>query len=346
VILAIANCALASDAAPAARVEVDPSAGVHIFSMVVPYSTFASAESKAEFLRLGDQLKADAKAQGIAAQRQAVLDRFRPALERTRILYPVDSVATRIGGVNTDVFTPKGGIAAKNKRRVLINLHGGGFVAGAHLFGDLESIPVASLGKVRVVAVDYRQGPEYKFPAASEDVAAVYRELLKTYPARNIGIYGCSAGGLLAAEVVAWIAKENLPKPGAVGLFCGGAVGWWTGGDSTFLEAPLLGIAPSPIERPGYFTTADANDPLVQPIRSARILAQFPPTLLISATRDGELSSVVYTHTQLVKFGIDADLHVWEGMVHAFFTIYPDIPETREALDVITSFFDKRLGTE
>ena len=85
---------------------------------------------------------------------------------------------------------------------------------------------------------------------------------------------------------------------------------------------------------------------MVQPVHSAEILGKFPPTLLISATRDPELSSVIYTHTQLVKLGVKADLHIWEGMVHAFFTLYPDIPETQEALDVITHFFDAHLSTD
>ena len=79
-------------------------------------------------------------------------------------------------------------------------------------------MPVASLGKIRVVAVDYRQGPEHVFPAASEDVTAVYRELLKHYPAENIGIYGNSAGAVLTAMVIAWFQKEGLPRPGAIGL--------------------------------------------------------------------------------------------------------------------------------
>ena len=46
--------------------------------------------------------------------------------------------------------------------------------------------------------------PEYQFPTASEDVAAVYKALLRKYRAQNIGIYGCSAGSLLAAEALAW----------------------------------------------------------------------------------------------------------------------------------------------
>jgi acetyl esterase/lipase len=76
------------------------------------------------------------------------------------------------------------------------------------------------VGRIKVVAVDYRLGPENRFPAASEDVTNVYRELLKTYRPENIGIFGCSAGGMLSGQAIPWFLKEHLPLPGAIGVFC------------------------------------------------------------------------------------------------------------------------------
>ena len=87
--------------------------------------------------------------------------------------------------------------------------------------GEVESIPIASLGKIEVISVSYRLAPENVFPAASEDVAAVYRALIKTYRLQDIGAYGCSAGGVLTAEAIAWFNKMHLPMPGAIGTFCG-----------------------------------------------------------------------------------------------------------------------------
>jgi acetyl esterase/lipase len=62
--------------------------------------------------------------------------------------------------------TPKSGVSAKNKNRVLINLHGGAFRGCWPGCADFESIPVSALGRVRVKSVDYREGPDNKFPAA------------------------------------------------------------------------------------------------------------------------------------------------------------------------------------
>ena len=91
-----------------------------------------------------------------------------------------------------------------------------------------------------------------------------------------------------------------------------------------------------------YFQGADPNDPLVSPSVSPAVLAKFPPTLLITGTRAKELSTAVHSHIQLVKAGVDARLFVWEAMDHGFF-INPDLPESREAYDIMIKFFDTQM---
>jgi len=54
------------------------------------------------------------------------------------------------------------------------------------------------------------------------------------------------------------------------------------------------------------------------------------------------MSAAVNTHRELVKAGVDADLHMWDGLGHAFF-YDPALPESREAFDVMTAFFRDRL---
>lgn len=283
------------------------------------------------------------------AEQRATLDKFylEPLIAKARKAYPVKITPWTVDGVYTDVVEPVDGLTKANKGRVLINLHGGGFVMGARTNGQLEAIPVAGLGKYKVVTVDYRQGPENRFPAGSEDVATVYRELLKTYKPEDIGIYGCSAGGLLAAQAVAWFQKEKLPRPGAIGIFCASA-GNLGAGDSRYTASVLNGQMPPPPSKDGdlartpYFAGADMNDPLVSPANHPDVIAQFPPTLVITATRDFAMSSALDTHRQLVKAKVDADLHVWDGLQHFFFADV-DLPESQEAYQVMVDFFDRHL---
>jgi epsilon-lactone hydrolase len=262
--------------------------------------------------------------------------------------YDVEMHEQEIGGVRTEVFRPRSGVAPRNRNRVLINVHGGHFKMGSRVISHLESIPIASAGKIEVVSVDYRMAPEYTFPAASEDVAAVYRELLKTHKPQNIGVYGCSAGGLLTAESIAWFEKEDLPLPGAVGMFGSGAA-YYQEGDSAPLASARDGFPLEPSKVHPYFRGTDAANPLAFPIYSSELLAKFPPSLLITSSRDLALSSVVRTHSELIKLGVDADLHVWEGMQHCF-PFGLDLPQSHEARevneshDVIVKFFDQHLG--
>ena len=259
--------------------------------------------------------------------------------------YDVTIAPKTIAGVYTEVFVPKEGVAGKNKHRILINLHGGSFSYGSRRNSHAESIPIAAVGKIKVISVDYRMGPEHKHPAAVEDVITVYKSLLHDYKPENIGIYGCSAGGGLTAQSIAWFLDQKLPLPGAVGMFCSGASTHWDatkskifGSDSLLLWSEYSGSPSMP-----YFSEADFSSPLVSPGGYDEIMKQFPPSLLISSTRDYMLSGVVFTHAQLTRLGVDADLHVWEGLQHAF--LYGSrLKESREAYDVIVNFFDKHLS--
>lgn len=200
--------------------------------------------------------------------------------------------------------------------------------------------------RIKVISVDYREGPDNKFPAASEDVASVYRELLKSYDPQSIGIYGCSAGGMLTAMSLAWFQTHGLPTPGAVGIYCASAGSF--GGDATYIASPF-GEARMPVSRPpgqsqlGYFSGADMKDPLVSPINSPEMLAKFPPTLLITGTRDFAMSGTLYTDNELAKRGVKVELHVWDGLFHGFF-YNADVPESRDAFAVMIKFFDKHLS--
>jgi len=341
-------CAAESFAQGGVTIATDGS--VQVPAHTVPLSSFLTAEGKdyvAEHLR--NMLRPE-----MLDQEGGIPPLLAGYLARQREVFAVERRDTTIGGVHAFEYLPKEGVTARNRDRVLINLHGGGFSGCWPGCAELESIPLAALGKIRVVSLDYRQAPKYRFPAASEDVAAAYRELLKTYRAENIGIYGCSAGGMLTGMAVAWFQKHSLPAPGAIGVLCAGLTlasnGF--GGDSAFTTAAIGESRPPPSPPSGeppprspldYFASVSLDDPLAAPASSPEVLAKFPPTLVVTGTRGFELSSAVYSHSLLVKEGVDADLHVWEGMFHGFF-YNVDVPESRDCYDVIVRFFDRHLG--
>ena len=72
-------------------------------------------------------------------------------------------------------------------------------------------------------------------------------------------------------------------------------------------------------------------------------LKGFPPTLLVTSTRDLLLSGTSDLHRAFLRAGVDAELVVFEALPHAFWYDY-QLPETKEALDIMARFFDKKLG--
>ena len=204
---ATAQAAAESDSA---IFDVDRTA--HI-TRVVPMPSTVSPEAQ-DWL---DSLTRRSHAPQTLEQRRTSTDEWRKRDSAEALkFYPAKVEEAITAGVRTDIITPLNASAA-NGNRVLINLHGGGFNSDS---GSLiEGVPISNLAKIKIVSVYYRLAPENPFPAAVEDVVAVYKELLKTYHPKNIGIFGTSAGAILTGEVVAQLKKSAIPLPGAVGMF-------------------------------------------------------------------------------------------------------------------------------
>lgn len=322
-------------------------ATVQVPGFTLPPSNYLSAEARGILQRQLAEMAPDFK-DDIAAARRHYRTYNDDRLAEMRAIFATRETQARIGGVPVHVVTPAAGIAQGNERRVLINVHGGAFMWGSGSGALVEAIPVAATMGVKVVTVDYRLAPEHRYPAASEDVAAVYSALLKDYPAANIGIYGCSAGGIITAQSVAWFQSHDLPRPGAIGSFCGTGAPY--GGDSVFIAPLAAGAKPMvpgtqlPDVLPTrYMTGVPARDPMAYPISSDAALAKFPPTLLLAGSRDFAASALTFMHRRLAAAGVESQLHLFDGLPHAFF-VWPAMPESREAYRLMASFFDRHLG--
>jgi acetyl esterase/lipase len=277
------------------------------------------------------------------AERRKATDTFRTGrAEEARKLYPVEIKEQTMGGVRCDVIKPLK-IPAAKQDRVLINVHGGGFNADS---GSLvEGVPIAYLTATTVVSVYYRLAPEHPFPAAVDDTEAVFKELLKTYKPAKIGLYGTSAGAILTAEVAVRLRRDGLPLPAVLGVFSGSG-DLSMAGDSQGLFnvrgfSGLLRPPPKPPHSSEYIGSTDPKDPVLSPIYAD--LKGFPPTLLVTSTRDLLLSATANLHRALLRAGVDAELVVFDALPHAFWYDY-HLPESKEALDIMARFFDKNLG--
>ena len=253
-----------------------------------------------------------------------------------RANYPVDVVETAFSGVRAAVVTPKAGVSAANQRRILIELHGG---SCGGFDGLTEAIPVAHFGKIKVVVVDYRPAPRFKYPASIEDVVAVYQALLKDHRPEAIGIFGTSGGGMLASQTLAALQKKGSPRPGAAGIFWAGITDhpypFGKFGDSIFWELGGVPRADHTQYRALIKRLAGYMD---------AVLAKFPPTLVLTGIRAVDMSAAVVTHRRLAALGVDASLYVMEGGWHAASYGTRGSPEEVDVNTYIGRWFGEQLS--
>jgi len=313
--------------------------GTAHFTRVVPMPTTVSPEAQTWL----ESLTHTTPGPETLAERRARTDAWRAQdSAEARKLYPVNVEEAMTAGVRTDIITPMT-MPAENKSRVLINLHGGGFNSDS---GSLiEGVPISNLAKMKVVSVYYRLAPENPFPAAVDDVVAVYKGLLKTYKPHSIGIFGTSAGAILTCEVTVKLKQLGLPLPGALGVFSSLA-DFSRPGDSRQLftlngfPGQLQPVDPQHLPDNEYVGKTDRNDPVLSPLFAD--LHSWPPSLLVTSTRDLLLSDTAIFHRALLRAGDNSQLVVFEALPHAFWYHF-QLPETREGLEIMAKFFDQKV---
>ena len=337
-LLASALATAQSTTPPQDSATFDADGTAHI-TRVVPMPPTISPEAQKWLASLAERKYASQT----LAERRTATDAWRKFGSAEALkYYPAKIEETSTAGVRTDIITPLE-MPKANRSKVLINLHGGGFNSDS---GSLiEGVPIANLAKIKVVSVYYRLAPENPFPAAVDDVVAVYKELLKTYKPRAIGIFGTSAGGILSAEVAVRLKQLGLPLPGALGLFTMLA-DFSRPGESRqlfSLEGFPGQLEPSDPNHPHdreYAAQTDLKDPVLSPLFAD--LRGMPPSLLVTSTRDLLLSDTAIFHRALLRAGNDAQLVVFEALPHAFWYHF-QLPESKEALELMAKFFAEKL---
>ena len=319
---------LPAQAVPVPRAEVSPQVQALIGAPYPPHMN-ADPRSAAEWKALIDR-------------RAALIVAALPAMEETLGVTVQPAV---LGGVKAFIVTPRT-MPEANRNRLLVHVHGGGYVFGPGEAALPEALMIAGFGGFKVVSVDYRMPPESPYPAAMDDAMAVWKAALTMADPKNMAILGTSTGGAMTLAMVLRAKAEGLPLPAAI------APGTpWSDiadtGDTYKSNEWLDNILVSWDGWLGraaqlYAAGHDLKDPQLSPIYGE--FAGFPPAILTSGTRDLFLSNTVRTHRKLRRAGVEAELNVYEGQSHAQYMGDVDAPETREAFTDIARFFDAHLG--
>jgi pimeloyl-ACP methyl ester carboxylesterase len=327
--------AVLADAPVVPQMLVDSDGTLHFGPHSVPPPALESPEARRSYTRQMLQRAQTSAGRGGLASARILEGKPVPAAaggskETALKIYPVVEESQKIGGVGVTIYSPKE-IPAKNRNKVLMEFE-----------MDAEAIAVAGLGQLKVIKVNYRGGGP-SIPG-NEDIVAVYRELLKTYKPKAIGMFGASGGCTLAQTTILWLPAQKLPLPGAVGL--GTCSGGSNPGDARYTMNGLdAGLSTVFSGRPPFGGRDAAPRKPGEPPATALdgdIPKGYPPAFLLSGTRDMCLSQSVLLHRKLRNAGVDADLNVFEGMWH-FFWEDPSLPESREAMTALANFFNRHL---
>ncbi len=271
------------------------------------------------------------------ADQKKKIKKMRKALE-------VDVQLMEIAGVKVRQLTPKS-LSKAFAQSVYIDIHGGAYV----LFGGLPSIEegllIAHRLGITVYSVDYRMPPSAPFPAALDDVLAVYQAISARENVQHVFVGGTSAGGGLVLSLMQSLLAKKLSLP--LAIYAGTP---WADlnktGDSLFVNEGVDSVL---VTYDGqlsaaarlYAGKASLSHPLVSPLYGS--FEDFPPTFLLTGTRDMFLSDTVRVNRKIRDAGGQTQLEVFEGVSHAQHIIAYNTPESLSAYQELKQFFLKSI---
>jgi acetyl esterase/lipase len=254
----------------------------------------------------------------------------------------VDVEEIDLDGAGAYVITPQG--TPDDDRRVFLEVHGGGLIMGGGACCRAMGISAVTRTAVRTYAVDYRMPPEHPYPAPLDDCVAAYRALLRDHRPAEIAVGGGSAGGNLAAALILRARDEGLPLPAAAVLLSP-ELDLTESGD-TFQTNLGVDTVLTDSSMPANLLYAGGHDlahPYLSPL-FGDVSKGFPPTLLMSGTRDLFLSNTVRMHRALRAAGVPAELHVLEAAPHGGF--FGTAPEDEEIQQEVRRFIHAHWGRD
>jgi acetyl esterase/lipase len=232
--------------------------------------------------------------------------------------------------------------------RVLLYLHGGGYVLGSL---NTHRSMVGSLAQrcgLNALTVNYRKAPDHPFPAALDDAKRAYRWLLRHgHQPHDIVVAGDSAGGGLALALLLALrdAGEVLPAA-AIGLSP------WTD-----LNLPMTALRRVAREEglllealqmrtwgPLYAHKTPLIHPLLSPAKAE--LHGLPPLLIQVSTAEVLYEDVLKFVDKARAAGSKVTLQPFEGLVHWWHLFWRVVPEARQALDQAASFLEQLWASQ
>lgn len=235
----------------------------------------------------------------------------------------VERVSLSVPGDAPDITGLLHRPATPGPHPAILNLHGGGFVAGTAEREDAAMRSLALALDAVILSISYRLAPETPFPGALDDAFAALSWLhdqagrLAIDPAR-IAVRGVSAGGGLAAGLALCVRDRKGPNISFLSLVypmlddrteahaVAGKYVWPIAANRFGWSSYLGGIDPVPI----YAAPGRAEN-----------LEGMPPTFIATGSIDLFAEEDMRFAQLLLRSGVPTELHVYPGAYHGFVLI-------------------------
>ena len=231
--------------------------------------------------------------------------------------------------------------------RVMLYLHGGGYIAGSAngyrpLVGEL-----GRAAKARVLVIDYRLAPEHPFPAAVDDIIASYKSLLDHgTPAKSVVFAGDSAGGGLVVTAMMAVRDSALPLPAA-----GVSISPWldlecSGASMKSKAETDLALSRDELLHAGRLyrgaTTGDGRGGQLAPLNAD--LSGLAPLLIQVGSSEILLDDATRLAARAGAADVSTRLEIWPNMPHVWHLFGFMLSEGRDAIQNAGDFLKTHMN--
>ena len=230
----------------------------------------------------------------------------------------------------------------------LMYMHGGAWASYSPESTWIDTVPLADKLGIRIYAVDYVKAPMASLYDIIDQNVAVFEHLVTQleYKAKDIGVYGCSAGGHLSLAVPNALRNRGIGVPGAA--VARSPMIDFTMTNDTWItlegQDPLVAREAYVRKLMPILGIEDFRDPIVSPHLDDKLSDGMPPTLLQTGGKEILLSDSLVMFQALEAAGQVAKLDLYDGMPHCFAMILPETREARVADTKQVEWFRKHLN--
>lgn len=272
-----------------------------------------------------------------------------PPINHLRSILETSTMASTLPwGVNFekiefDLFTAEWLMPNEVKNeRVLLYLHGGGYVIGSPHTHRALAGKIAKGISSNCLLIDYRKAPENPYPAALDDSFEAYKYLLdKGYQPEHIIVAGDSAGGGLAVALQYELRDFHIPLPSCTVLLSPylDLTGTGASVEENAKNDRFLDVFEMRRWAEMYADGHDFSDPMISPLFGD--VSGFSPILIQASESEVLYDDSVRFARKLEKAGIEVIFQTWKGLIH-WWHMFGGMPEAKEAIDKVIEFINIR----